>query len=119
MPRGANNGCHSYRFLEGRLKELGICRSDLGYILNLSHTAISHRMTGRTAWNIDEMYKVLEICQARPEELHIYFPPKGTYFCGKSSSTAKKLPLYLTVEIEQPTSENLQISCSVQQYKIT
>lgn len=66
-----------YRYLAGRLKQLGILQEDLGYALGLCGTAVSHRMTGRTAWNIDEMYKVLEICRAKPEELHIYFPPKG------------------------------------------
>ena len=63
-----------YRYLAGRLKQLGILQEDLGYALGICGTAVSHRMTGRTAWNIDEMYKV---CRAKPEELHIYFPPKG------------------------------------------
>ena len=66
-----------YRYLAGRLKQLGILQEDLGCALGLCGTAISHRMTGRTAWNVEEMYKVLEICRAQPEELHIYFPPKG------------------------------------------
>ena len=66
-----------YRFLDGRLRQLGMNQSDLGYALKLSHTAISNRMIGKTPWDIDEMYHVLEICRAQPEELHIYFPPKG------------------------------------------
>lgn len=64
-----------YRYLSGRLRQLGLKQSDLGYALGLGATAVSHRMTGRTPWGIDEMYKVLELCQASPEELHIYFPP--------------------------------------------
>lgn len=108
-----------YQYLNGRLKQLGINQGDLANRWGLSQASISARFTGRVAWTIDEMYDLLSICHAMPEELHIYFPPKGTHFCGKSNSTVQKLPLYLTVEIEQPTSENLQISCSVQQYKIT
>ena len=66
-----------YRHLSGRLRELGMTHSDLGYALGLSHTAISRRFAGRTPWTIDEMYRVLEICRAKPEELHVYFPPIG------------------------------------------
>jgi hypothetical protein len=73
MPR---NKCQ-YNFLDGRLRQLGIRQTDLGYALNLSHTAVNNRMIGVTPWDINEMYKVLEICRATPEELHIYFPPKG------------------------------------------
>ena len=107
-----------YRYLTNRLQQLGITQADLGHALQMCGTAISHRMTGRTAWNIEEMYRVLEICRAKPEELHVYFPPKGAYFTGSDSLQAHKLPLYLTVKIEQPTTDNLQISCSVQQYKV-
>lgn len=64
-----------YRYLSGRLRQLGLKQSDLGYALGIGATAVSHRMTGRTPWGIEEMYKVLELCQAQPEELHIYFPP--------------------------------------------
>lgn len=64
-----------YNYLSGRLRQLGIKQSDLGYALGLCDTAVSHRMTGRTPWTVDEMYQVLTICRAQPEELHIYFPP--------------------------------------------
>ena len=53
-----------YRYLSGRLRQLGLKQSDLGYALGIGATAVSHRMTGRTPWGIDEMYKVLELCQA-------------------------------------------------------
>ena len=64
-----------YDYLAGRLRQLRITQDELGYELGLCNTAVSHRMTGRTAWNIEEMYIVLDVCQAQPEELHIYFPP--------------------------------------------
>lgn len=41
-----------YRHLSGRLRELGMNHSDLGYALGLSHTAISRRFAGRTPWTI-------------------------------------------------------------------
>ena len=66
-----------YKYLAGRLRQLGLLQEDLGLALGLCSTAISHRMTGRTPWNSDEMYTVLEVVRAKPEELHIYFPPKG------------------------------------------
>lgn len=66
-----------YKYLSGRLKQLGITQGDLARRWNLSQGSISHRFTGRIPWTIDEMYDLLSICRAQPEELHIYFPPKG------------------------------------------
>ena len=105
-----------YKYLEARLHQLGMTQSDLGDALGRCSTAISHRMTGRTAWNIEEMYKVLEICQAQPKELHIFFPPKGTRFNKKDLPQVHNLPLFLTVKIEQPTMDKLEICCNVQQH---
>lgn len=62
--------CH----LACRLRELGLNQTDLAYAMGLSHTAISNRMIGKTPWNVIEMYRVLEVCRAQPEELHLYFP---------------------------------------------
>ena len=45
--------------------------------MGLSEASISHRFRGRTPWSIDEMYQLLDICRAQPEELHIYFPRGG------------------------------------------
>ncbi len=64
-----------YDYLAGRLRQLGIRQSDLGDILGICHQAVSHRFRDRTPWTLDEMYRVLELCRAAPEELHIYFPP--------------------------------------------
>ena len=107
-----------YRYLSTRLNQLGIRQKDLARILDLTPASISHRFTGRVPWTIDEMYRILEICRAVPEDLHIYFPPKGSHLSKSISRQADKLPLYLTVKIEQPTTDNLQISCSIQQYKV-
>lgn len=64
-----------YPFLSGRLRQLGLRQGDVARELDLSDVAISHRLLGKTPWKIGEMYKVLEICRAQPDELHVYFPP--------------------------------------------
>lgn len=66
-----------YRYLSGRLRQLGIRQKDLADHLGLSQASISHRFCGVVPWTIDEMYELLSICQAKPEELHIYFPKGG------------------------------------------
>ena len=53
-----------YGKLSARLRELGLSQTDLAYALCLSPGAISQRMQGNTAWNIEEM--------------HIYFPDPTT-----------------------------------------
>ena len=63
-----------YGKLASRLRELGLSQTDLAYALRLSPGAISQRMQGNTAWNIEEMYRALELCRISPEEMHIYFP---------------------------------------------
>ena len=63
-----------YGKLSARLRDLGLSQTDLAYALRLSPGAISQRMQGNTAWNIEEMYRVLELCRINPEEMHIYFP---------------------------------------------
>ena len=63
-----------YGRLASRLRELGLSQSDLAYALGLSPTAISLRMSGKIAWDIREMYRTLEVCRAKPDELHLYFP---------------------------------------------
>lgn len=63
-----------YGRLAARLRELGLSQKDLAYALHLSPTAISLRMNGQILWDIKEMYATLELCRAKPEELHIYFP---------------------------------------------
>lgn len=66
-----------YLFLAGRLKQLGLRKCDLANMLGVSATSVSNRFTGATPWSIDEMYKIMDICQAPAEQLHIYFPKGG------------------------------------------
>ena len=67
-----------YGKLSARLRELGLSQTDLAYALRLSPGAISQRMQGNTAWNIEEMYRTMELCRISPEEMHIYFPDPTT-----------------------------------------
>lgn len=66
-----------YRYLSGRLRQLGISHGELARRLNLSQAAVSHRFTGKKPWSIEEMYFLLDLCGAADEELHTYFPRKG------------------------------------------
>ena len=66
-----------YKYLRGRLRSLGMKDGDLAREIGLDSNALSHRMTGRTAWRADEMYAVLRVCGGTPEELHLYFPKDG------------------------------------------
>lgn len=64
----------SYDFLAGRLRQLKMQQRDLARALAMSETSPSHRMTGQVPWRVDEMYSVLRIIKASPDELPLYFP---------------------------------------------
>ena len=64
----------SYDYLAGRLRQLKLQQRDLAEKLAMSESSLSHRMTGQVAWRIDEMYSVLRIIKASPDELPLYFP---------------------------------------------
>ena len=64
----------SYDFLAGRLRQLKMQQRDLVRALAMSETSLSHRMTGKVPWRVDEMYGVLRIIKASPDELPLYFP---------------------------------------------
>ena len=67
----------SYDYLAGRLRQLKLQQRDLAQKLAMSESSLSHRMTGQVAWRIDEMYSVLRIIEAAPDELPRYFPAAG------------------------------------------
>lgn len=64
----------SYDFLAGRLRQLKMQQRDLARALAMSETSLSHRMTRQVPWRVDEMYSVLRIIKASPDELPLYFP---------------------------------------------
>ena len=67
-----------YGKLSARLRELGLTQNDLAYAQNLSPGPVSQRMQGDVAWNIEEMYRTMELCRISPEEMPIYFPDPTT-----------------------------------------
>lgn len=66
-----------YSYLSGRLRQLDMTQSDVAEALGLKQAAVSHRFTGRTPWSCTEMYEVLALVKAPPEDLHLYFPADG------------------------------------------
>lgn len=66
-----------YSYLSGRLRQLEMTQTDLGRKLGLSQSAVSSRFNGNHPWNSEEMYLILDLCRAQPEELHLYFPRDG------------------------------------------
>lgn len=66
-----------YAHLRGRLRQLKFTQTDLAQVLGLQQSAVSKRFNGCTQWTSKEMYHVLDLCRAQPEELHLYFPRDG------------------------------------------
>ncbi len=66
-----------YSYLSGRLRQLELTQADVARKLGIGQPAISSRFNGRVPWTDKEMYQILDLCRARPEELHLYFPRDG------------------------------------------
>lgn len=66
-----------FRKLRGKLRELDIDQSYMADQLDLCQAAVSHRMTSRTPWRLNEMYIVMDLIGEPYDRLHIYFPPGG------------------------------------------
>ncbi len=66
-----------YSYLAGRLRQLELTQADVARTLGVAQPAVSKRFNGRTPWTDDEMYRILDLCRAQPEELHLYFPRDG------------------------------------------
>ena len=66
-----------FRYLRGRLQQLGIDQTMLGRHFGVSQATISHRFSGRSPWTLPEMYELMDICGADPSELGQYFPRDG------------------------------------------
>lgn len=66
-----------YRYLQGRLKQLGIERDELAIKLNLSKPSLSRRFNNRIPWTLTEMYQVMDAMDADSKELAKYFPRGG------------------------------------------
>lgn len=53
---------------------------DEGYLarkLLRGTTYISHRMTGKKPWAMDEVYTIMDLLKIPYDQMAAYFPPKG------------------------------------------
>ena len=75
--KGKDKMTKKYSYLAGRLRQLELTQDDVARKLGIQQPAVSRRFNGRTPWTSDEMYQILDICRAKPEELHLYFPRDG------------------------------------------
>ncbi len=63
--------------LRGRMHEMDINSNALANFLGRSQSYVSTRMTHNSSWELDEIYKILDLLMIPPEEIFTYFPPNG------------------------------------------
>ena len=66
-----------YVKLRGKMREKGIKGNYLARKLGTTPQNISHRMTGKTPWRVDEMYNILSMLGEPDGKLSEYFPRDG------------------------------------------
>lgn len=66
-----------YARLRGLMMSHDETQIDVARVLKLGVTSVSHRMTGREPWKIDEMYALMDRYHQPHDELHLVFPPGG------------------------------------------
>lgn len=66
-----------YRYLRGKLMQLGMQHGYIAKKLGLAESSFSARMRGNTPFKSDEMWAIMKIIDAPAEELHRYFPANG------------------------------------------
>ena len=66
-----------YGKLRGKMREKGINGNYLARKLDTTPQSVSHRMTGKTPWRMDEMYYILSMLGEPDSKLPEYFPRNG------------------------------------------
>lgn len=66
-----------YGKLRGKMREKGIKGYYLARKMGTTPQSISHRMTGKATWRMDEMYNILSILGEPDSKLSEYFPRDG------------------------------------------
>ena len=66
-----------YGKLRGKMREKGIKGYYLARKLDTTPQSVSHRMTGKTPWRMDEMYYILSMLGEPDIKLSEYFPRNG------------------------------------------
>ena len=66
-----------YGKLRGKMREKGINVDYLARKLDTTPQSVSHRMTGKSPWRMDEMYNILSMLGEPDSKLSEYFPRNG------------------------------------------
>lgn len=66
-----------YGKLRGKMREKGINGDYLARKLDTTPQSVSHRMTGKSPWRLDEMYNILSMLGEPDSKLPEYFPRNG------------------------------------------
>ena len=66
-----------YGKLRGKMREKGINGNYLARKLDMTPPSVSHRMTGKAPWRMDEMYNILSMLGEPDNKLAEYFPRNG------------------------------------------
>ena len=66
-----------YGKLRGKMREKGINGNYLARKLDTTPQSVSHRMTGKSPWRMDEMYNILSMLGEPDSKLPEYFPRNG------------------------------------------
>ena len=66
-----------YGKLRGKMREKGINGDYLARKLDTTPQSVSHRMTGKSPWRMDEMYNILSMLGEPDNKLSEYFPRNG------------------------------------------
>lgn len=66
-----------YGKLRGKMREKGINGDYLARKLDTTPQSVSHRMTGKSPWRMDEMYNILSMLGEPDSKLSEYFPRNG------------------------------------------
>ncbi len=90
-----------YSYLYGRLRQMGMTQKDIGRAIGLCQTAVSARFNGNIPWTCEEMYQLLDICHAAPEEMHLFFPRNGKAAEGSASEIASTPRITALAELLQ------------------
>jgi len=77
QPVAVTNSTETFAKLRARYRELGYDQSYLSEKLPLCPSALSARFTDKQPWQINEMYKIMDLLQLPYEQLHEYFPKNG------------------------------------------
>jgi len=70
-------GKRSYERLRCALTDKGLRQSYLAYILGITQSAVSSRLTGRCDWPMKDVYVVMDLLKLPYEHMSAYFPKNG------------------------------------------